>query len=64
MMKTYFLKKDGKTVEINSLERIEHLKSLSKKIREKILEESEDLFPDEIKPLTELIKIELEFIVN
>lgn len=63
-MKTYFLKKDGKTVEINSLERIEHLKSLSKKIREKILEESEDLFPDEIKPLTELIKIELEFIVN
>lgn len=63
-MKTYFLKKGGKTVEINSLERIEHLKSLSKKIREKILEESEDLFPDEIKPLIELIKIELEFIVN
>lgn len=59
----YFKNKNGINVVATKEERIEHLKSLSKKLREQLFENTETLFPDEIYYFISIFKAELEHIL-
>lgn len=59
-MKYYFKNKNGINVVVIKEERIEHLKSLSKKLREQLFEDTKTLFPDEIDYFITILKAELE----
>lgn len=59
-MEYYFKNKNGINVTVSKEERIEHLKSLSKKLREQLFEDTEMLFPDEIDYFITILKAELE----
>ncbi|WP_304158921.1 hypothetical protein [Fusobacterium ulcerans] len=59
-MEYYFKNKNGINVTASKEERIEHLKSLSKKLREQLFKDTEMLFPDEINYFITILKAELE----
>ena len=62
-MEYYFKNKNGINVVATKEERIEHLKSLSKKLREQLSEDVEIFFPDEIDYFISIFKAELEHIL-
>ena len=60
----FFTDKNGEIVTMTETERLEHLKSLVKEIREQILVKNKILFPDEIDYFCKSLKIELEFLLK
>ena len=60
----FFTDKNGEIVRMTETERLEHLKSLGKEIREQILIKNTNLFPDEIDYFCKSLKIELEFLLK
>lgn len=59
----YFKNKNGINVVATKEDRIEHLKNLSKKLREELSKDTETLFPDEIDYFISIFKAELEHVL-